>query len=332
MIPFLRRHLNFIIGLVISAAAVYLSLHKVDFKVLWTSFQAANYLFLIPAGLIQFLIFFLKAAGWRFLLMPAKKEVRLRSTFSALVIGLMVNNLFPAKMGELARAYLIGEKERLPKTLCFSTIMVEHLLDILVLLIFLIILMPLVSLPDWLRTSGTLVGVLALGMILVLFFAMRREEMVLSWMDRLLARVPERFRNKIEGILKNALQGLRVVTGRYFFYAFGCLLTMWSTVFVVAYLQMAAFGLFLPFTAPIMVIIFMAFGKIIPSSPGGIGTLHYLIIVVLMSFDVSKETALGCAILMHGFGFLIEVASGLVALISGRLSLSGITRRAEETA
>jgi hypothetical protein len=51
-----------------------------------------------------------------------------------------------------------------------------------------------------------------------------------------------------------------------------------------------------------------------------------------MSFDVSKETALGCAILMHGFGFLIEVASGLVALISGRLSLSGITRRAEETA
>jgi uncharacterized protein (TIRG00374 family) len=332
MIPFLRRHLNFIIGLVISAAAIYLSLRKVDFKVLWASFQSANYLFLIPAALIQFLIFSLKAAGWRFLLMPAKKEVRLRSTFSALVIGLMVNNLFPARIGELARAYLIGEKERLPKTLCFSTIMVEHLLDILVLLIFLIILMPLVSLPSWLRTSGTLVGFLALGLILVLFFAMRREEMVLSWIDRLLARVPERFRNRIEGILKNAIQGLRVVTGRYFFYAFGCLLTMWSTVFVVAYLQMAAFGLFLPFTAPVMVIIFMAFGKIIPSSPGGIGTLHYLIIVVLMSFGVSKETALGCAILMHGFGFLIEVVTGLVLLFSSHLSLVKITRRAEEQA
>jgi len=83
--------------------------------------------------------------------MPAKKDVRLKSTVTVLIIGLMVNNLFPAKMGELARAYLIGEKERLPKTLCFSTIMVEHLLDVLVLLIFLVLLMPMVSLPSWLR-------------------------------------------------------------------------------------------------------------------------------------------------------------------------------------
>jgi uncharacterized membrane protein YbhN (UPF0104 family) len=107
---------------------------------------------------------------------------------------------------------------------------------------------------------------------------------------------------------------------------------MWTTVFVVAYLVMAAFGLFLPFTAPIMVIIFVAFGKIIPSSPGGIGTLHYLILVVLMSFGVSKEVALGCAILMHGFGYLVEVATGLVFLFFSRISLSGVTRRAEETA
>jgi uncharacterized protein (TIRG00374 family) len=332
MISFLRRHLNFILGLAISAVAVYLSVEKVDFKVLWTSFQSANYFFLVPAGILQFLVFFLKASGWRYLLMPAKKEVRLGSTFSVLVIGLMVNNLFPAKMGELARAYLIGEKERLPKTLCFSTILVEHLLDVLVLMIFLLLLMPLVSLPPWLRTSGTLVGFLALGLILVLFFVVRREEKFLGWISRLLSRLPHRFRDKIQKILQNVLQGMRVVTGRYILYALGCLLGMWTTVFVVAYLVMAAFGLFLPFTAPIMVIIFVAFGKIIPSSPGGIGTLHYLILVVLMSFGVSKEVALGCAILMHGFGYLVEVATGLVFLFFSRISLSGVTRRAEETA
>ena len=101
MIPFLRRHLKFIIGLAISAVAVYLSLERVDFRVLWTSFRSANYYFLIPATLVLFGVFFLKAAGWRFLLLPAKKEVRIRSTVSVLVIGLMINNLFPAKMGEL---------------------------------------------------------------------------------------------------------------------------------------------------------------------------------------------------------------------------------------
>jgi uncharacterized protein (TIRG00374 family) len=167
MIPFLRRHLNLIIGLVISAAAVYLSLNKVDFPGLWNSFQSANYYFLIPAGIFQFFCFFFKAVGWRFLLLPAKKEVRVSSTISVLVIGLMVNNLFPAKMGELARAYLIGERENLPKSLCLSTIMVEHLLDILVLLIFLISDAP--GLRPLAQGQRDGVGGLALVMIVFLF-------------------------------------------------------------------------------------------------------------------------------------------------------------------
>jgi uncharacterized protein (TIRG00374 family) len=160
----------------------------------------------------------------------------------------------------------------------------------------------------------------------------RREEKFLGWVGRLLNRLPARLREKTLAILGNMLQGMRVVTGRYVLYAFGCLLGMWSSVFVMAYLQMAAFGLFLPFTAPIMVIVFVAFGKIIPSSPGGIGTLHYLILVVLMSFGVSKETALGCAILMHGVGFVSEVAVGLAALFISGLSLKKITRPAEDPA
>lgn len=332
MASFIRRHLNILIGLLISGVAVYLSLNRVDFRALWASFQSANYWFLIPAVIFQFFCFGFKGAGWRYLLLPAKKETRLTSTVSVLIIGLMVNNLFPAKMGELARAYLIGEKEKLPKTLCLSTIMVEHLLDILVLLIFLLLLMPLVSLPPWLKTSGTMLGFLALGLIVFLFLVMQREEKFLNWVHRWLGFIPDRFRDQAQGILTNMVRGMRVVTGRYIFYAFATLVAMWCTVFLVAYLVMAAFGLFLPVYAPIMVIIFVAFGKVIPSSPGGIGTLHYLIIVVLMAFGVTKEVALGYAILMHGFGFFIEVAAGLVLLFSSHLSLAKITRREVESA
>jgi uncharacterized protein (TIRG00374 family) len=330
MASFFRRHLNFLLGLLISAVAVYLSLRKIDFYTLWTSLRSVNYWFLIPAVLFQCICFFLKGAGWRFLLIPAKKEIRLSSAVSILMIGLMVNNLFPAKMGELARAYLMGEKEKLPKSLCLSTIMVEHLLDILVLLIFLLLLMPLVALPPWLKTTGTLIGFFALAMVIFLFFILKREEKFLDWISRWLKPIPGRFREKGKVILKNMLQGMRVVTGRYILYAFGSLLAMWCVVFLVAYFVMAGFNLALPFYAPIMVIIFVAFGKIIPSSPGGIGTLHYLIIVVLMAFGISKEAALGCAIVMHAFGFFIEVAGGLALLFSGNLSLARVTR-AEET-
>lgn len=330
MASFIRRHLNFLIGLLISGVAVYLSLRKIDFSALWESLRSIQVLFLFPAVAMQISCFFLKGAGWRYLLMPAKKEIRFTSAISVLVIGLMVNNLFPAKMGELARAYLMGEKEKLPKSLCLSTVGVEHLLDVVVLLIFLLVLLPTVSLPDWLRVTGTLVGFAALGMIVLIFLVMRREEKFLEWLSRILKYLPERFRQKIQSVLNHFFQGFRVLTGRYIFYAFGMLVPMWIMSFLFAYFMMGTCGLSLPFKAAVMVVIFVAFGKIIPSSPGAIGTYHYLVILVLTSFQISKEAALGYAIILHALSYLVEVVAGIVGLFAANLSLGSFTRRTGE--
>ena len=264
------------------------------------------------------------------MLMPAKNGISVASATSVLIIGLMVNDLFPAKMGELARGYLMGEREKLPKSLCLSTVGVEHLLDILILLIFLIIFLPSVSLPAWFRASATLVGFTSLGMILILFVVMHREEKFLGWASRLLNYLPERFREKIQLIFNNVLRGLRVVTGRYIFYAFAALSSMWLMVFLVTYLVLIACDLLLPIQAAVMVVVFVAFGKIIPSSPGAIGTFHYLVILVLMSFQVSKEAALGFAIVLHALFFLMETSLGIGALWAGNLSMGKITHRAME--
>jgi len=325
----LRTHLQFFIGLIVSAAAVYLSLRKIDFNALWAALQSVNFLFFIPAIAGQLTCFFLKGTGWRYLLLPAKKDIRVISTTTVLVIGLMVNNLLPAKMGELARGYLMGERERLPKTLCLSTVAVEHLLDILILTVFLIILLPFVSLPPWLRTGGMLVGLAAMGLIIFLFIVLRREEKFLGWIHRLLQFLPGRFQEKIQAILNNIFQGLRVITGRYIFYAAAAILSMWIMVFGVAYMILLACGLFLPFQAAVMAVVFAAFAKIIPSSPGSIGTFHYLVLLVVMSFQVSKEEALGYAIILHALSFLMETSLGIALVFAGNLSLGKITRQVE---
>lgn len=326
-----RTHLHLFLGLVISAAAVYLSLRKIDFHALGAALRSADYLYVLPAMIAQVACFFLKGTGWRYLLLPAKKSISPLSTTAVLIIGLMVNNLFPAKMGELARAYLIGEKEKLPKSLCLSTIMVEHLLDISVLLIFLLILLPLVSLPPWLQTTGILLGFTSLGIIGGLFLVMRREEIFKKFLGKLANYLPARIQGRAQSVIQHVLQGLRVVTGRYIVYSFALLVGMWSMVSLVAYLVMAAFGLFLPAQAAVMVTVFTAFGKIIPSSPGAIGTFHYLVILVLMSFQVSKEAALGYAIVLHALFFLMEVSLGIVLIFAGNLSFARITRQGEET-
>jgi uncharacterized protein (TIRG00374 family) len=325
-----RTHLHFFIGLAISAAAIYLSFRKIDFQALGSALRSVNYLFILPAMIAQVCCFFLKGTAWRYLLLPAKKNISPLSTTAVLIIGLMVNNLFPAKMGELARAYVIGEKEKLPKSLCLSTILVEHLLDILVLLIFLLILLPFVSLPSWLQTTGIILGFSSLIIFGILFLIMRQEEKFQNILGKLLNYLPKRIQGKAQSLSNNLLQGLRVVTGRYIFYSFGLLLGMWSMVCLVAYLVLGALGLFLPVHAAVMVTVFTAFGKIIPSSPGAIGTFHYLVILVLMSFQVSKEAALGYAIILHALYFLVEVSLGLVLLFAGNLSFRRITSQGEQ--
>lgn len=329
MRSFLRRHLKVWIGIIISAAALYLSLHKVDYQLLWASLKSINLFFILPAILFQFACFFLKGAAWKFLLYPARKEIPFSATISILTIGLMVNNLFPAKMGELARAYLLGEKEKLPKSLVLSTVGVEHLLDVIVLLMFLLFLLPKVSLPEWLQLTGTAVGLAALLMIFIIFFIMRQEEGFLNWLGRILKFVPERFREKGQDLLYNFFQGLRVVTGRYLFYALALLIPMWIMSALFAYLMMSACALSLPFEAAIMVVIFVAFGKIIPSSPSAVGTYHYLVILVLTSFQIGKEAALSYAIVLHGLASLVETFTGLIALLIGNLSLGKISRLEE---
>ncbi len=325
----LRTHLQFLVGLVISAAAVYLSLRKIDFNALWAALQSVNFLYFIPAFAAQLACFFLKGTGWRYLLFPAKQGIRVTSTTRVLIIGLMVNNLLPAKMGELARGYLMGERENLPKTLCHSTVAVEHLLDILILTLFLILLLPFVTLPPWLRTSGMAVGLTAAGVIAAMFLALRREEKVLGYLGRLLRIFPGRFHEKIQAVLGHIFQGLRVVTGRYIFYASAAIFLMWLLAFGMAYFIFIACGLHLPFQAAVMVIVFAAFGKIIPSSPGAIGTFHYLVLLVVMSFQVSKEAALGYAIILHALTFLTETSLGIALVLAGNLSLGKITRGME---
>jgi uncharacterized membrane protein YbhN (UPF0104 family) len=120
------------------------------------------------------------------------------------------------------------------------------------------------------------------------------------------------------------------VSGRYIIFSFALLAGMWSMVSIAAYFVMAAFGLFLPIQAPVMVTVFTAFGKIIPASPGAVGTFHYLVILVLMSFQIGKEAALGYAIVLHALSFVMEISLGIALLFANRLSFGRITRQAEE--
>ena len=64
---------------------------------------------------VYFLGLWMRTIRWQYLLRPVKKVTTLR-LYPVVIIGLMANNLLPARAGELARAYVLGERENISKT------------------------------------------------------------------------------------------------------------------------------------------------------------------------------------------------------------------------
>ena len=100
---------QFIIGIIISAIFVWLALRGIDLQKAWLAMQSANYWWLIPSVAVYFMAVWARVWRWQYLLRPLKK-ISLHTMFPIVVIGYMGNNIYPARIGEVLRAYVLKKK------------------------------------------------------------------------------------------------------------------------------------------------------------------------------------------------------------------------------
>ncbi|MDP2954634.1 MAG: lysylphosphatidylglycerol synthase transmembrane domain-containing protein, partial [Chloroflexota bacterium] len=142
---------------------LFLALRNIRLPDLLGALTQANALFLIAALGSVVATSLAKAIRWKLLFYPRHHGLHLDRLFSVIFIGQTVNSVLPARLGEIARAYLVGELEKVSKSWTLGTIIVEKALDSMMLLLVMAALVPFVPLPAWIRTSGlTLVIILAL--------------------------------------------------------------------------------------------------------------------------------------------------------------------------
>jgi len=73
--------------------------------------------------------------AWDYLLRPLKR-IPVRRLFPVVVIGYMGNNIFPFRIGELLRAYVLKRNEDVSISSSLATIVVERIFDGLTMLLF----------------------------------------------------------------------------------------------------------------------------------------------------------------------------------------------------
>lgn len=310
-----------VLGVLVSVVALYFALRGVDWSAAGEAFQDARYPLLLPALAAMLAALFFRSVRWRLLFYP-EPGLKPGTFFGVLSVGYMVNNLLPLQVGDLARAYLLGELQGLSKARAFSTVVVERIVDVLVLFGLLMILMPFISVPAWAAIPvGVAAGlVLLLGGLLVAFAGNRRW--VHSLLEALLRFVPGRFHENFKGAAESALDGLGVLsTPRILALVVSWSVASWLTTTLVLFFTMQAFNLGLPFSAAVFVVVMTSFGFFIPSSPGALGVYHAISIESLVRvFELDRGLAASYSMVAYLLFYLPPLVIAVVFLWRENLS------------
>ena len=184
---------RFWIGIGISIIALVFAFRKIDFAEVWVALAGANYWLLALSVLPLLLFLLLRAFRWRLLFYP-RQGLQIRNLFAVINIGYLLSNIFPARLGDVARAYLIGDTEQVSRAAAFSTIVAERVLDALCavagfFLVFLaagVVAPSSAPLPAWMVRSGLVIGALALIAVALFIVLVRRREWTLRLLDHIL--------------------------------------------------------------------------------------------------------------------------------------------------
>ncbi|RME60343.1 MAG: UPF0104 family protein [Candidatus Dadabacteria bacterium] len=300
--------------------AIYYALKGVNWKIFISHLSGTSPLWLGVAVFLTVLSYFIRS--WRWLYFFSQAPFSYAQSYCALIIGFFMNNILPARTGELVRAHVGAKLGNSSRTLMLATIASERLADGLTLSIFFV-----------LFAVGKAEGELAKNLLYVAFFfaaatvaaivtiGLRAKVMIVA------EKIHNRINHPISGYtverLETFLKGLTPLTSLSHLPAiiFGSLL-VWLIEAGVYVSVIQAYGKVMPLSYSILFMVAVNFSSLIPSAPGAIGVIEAVATTVLMSLGIEKELALAMVITQHAIQYFVVGLQGIVLMFAWKLGLN----------
>jgi glycosyltransferase 2 family protein len=302
--------LRLVVGVFISAVLLIVTLSRVDLPAAGAAIASAAPLGLAVALGIVIVDLGLRALRWQVLLDGVRGgsgKPAYRLAFGYLSIGFVANAVLPARLGDIARAYLAGTAFAAPRLAMFGTILVERVSDGLTMLGLALVAglvlgaaagtAELVLLGMIVAGGGALAGIAGWLVLTRTALGMTRLGSIVGDLGGRLAAGA--------GALRSPTQGALVV---------GLTAVVTTTAVLVAWAVSGAVGLSL---APMEAVLFLsaiALSLAIPAAPGSIGTYEFVGVAVLTSLGYSPELGLATILLMRVLTTFPPVIAGLISL------------------
>lgn len=309
-----RRYLLTALGVGISVAAVVWLGSRFDFHEVAASLRSASLAVLAPLPLLVLVSFALRAQRWR-IIVEHEPPVRYWPSFRALMMGYLANNLLPARAGDLFRALELGRTETISRAKVLATLVTERTAELVFMLVLLsLVLISYPALPPWLKQAGLGIATLTAIAVGLLVVAHSMGQGFVPRLHSLISRLlPRRLGERFEEIAYSGLAGIAGMFRPSRAAGFIFLTTLiWAVEVAVVFLIAWAMGIELPPGNALFVLLAIAIGTMVPSSPGFIGTYEFFGVAALAIVGVTGTAALACIVALHVVTLLGSTLIGAV--------------------
>jgi len=296
------RSRRFWLGLLISALCMWLAIRNVPFSALFTTLEEARYGMLFPAVILLTANVVSVSLRWKTLL---GATVRLKDSIWALGTGYLLNNIFPFRLGDVARVFTMSHCSRIPLVQVMSTVVIERLVDVTMILLALLAVLPLMEVPPAVTRTGQVFGmaVLAASVILVLLKQVRK-------FGNLNGFLSHRWSEYINGINIITQPGIALSV-------LLLSLTAWIFSMCMYWCIILCFQPRATIVEATFMVVALSFAVALPSTPGCIGIFQLIgqqALVIPFGDKYTAGSALCIALTAHLTYYLFSTLLGVIGL------------------
>ncbi len=315
-----------IFSYLISIIFIVLIIYLIDLKeVLKQILQFGVQAFIISLT-ISFSTFIFRGLRWKFLLKPFT-EIKLKDSIKIMCIGFFSNNFLPARLGEFVRTYVLSKKQKISKTIAFSSVLVDRLVEMIILIIlfgFLLILYPTISFQI---QAIILFPITLFVIIFLLFFSSHKFVNILKPLVQKISFLKNR-ENFLEDFFSGGKAFRTGLKNQLIIFISG--LISWILVWINFYFIAVNLGINISFIQIGLLLVLVMFVTLIPSAPGFIGTFEAAFAFYFTLIGLNAIQGITLAILIHLIDYITVFILGIYSFHSFELTPSKIIQLIQE--
>ena len=301
----IKKVLKIVLPLALGSFLVWYSLSDISLEILGNYFKEAKYSFIFLGLFFGILSHLSRAYRWKFMLEPLGFKPKFINSILAVLVGYLVNLAIP-RAGEISRATVMTNYEKIPFEKAFGTIVAERIADLIMMLsiVAITLFVQFDFIYDLLTKNFNPLKIsIGFAVLIVGFYIF----------TSFVKKATSGFLLKIKTFVSGLIEGVTSIFKMKNKWAF-----IFHTVFIWAmYVAMfwatipAIEGLNVPFGG--ILIGFIAGGFSIAATNGGIGLYPIAVASALALFDIPAETA-------TAFGWIMWTAQTAMIVIFGGLA------------